>query len=805
MAKKITGILLTILLAVCIFFLNKPAGDKPAIGKFLSPTHGFWKSTSVKDNRNSSVEIQCIKGNATVVYDEIGIPHIFADNEEDLMYAQGYVEAKDRLWQMEFQMYAAAGRLTELVGEKALTLDRFSRRIGIVRAAENSLRETEKNPVSKMIIESFTAGVNAYIQQLDDADLPVEYKLIGYKPEKWTTLKCALLMKYMAKDLTYFDTDVENSNALKAFGSEAYNKMYPDFPAPNVDPIIPVGTKYNFKNIDSFTDKKSVAFADVLYKNPYKDFYSNPNYGSNNWCINGSKTQSGKPILCGDPHLGLNLPSIWYEVQLTCPTLNVYGVTIPGAPGVIIGHNDSIAWSVTNAERDVINNFYVEYADNSKKNYKFQNQFIPFEYDVQTYKIKNGKDFIDSIRITKVGAIVYDETFGEINDKKHIATYWRAEEPSNDLMAFYYLDHAKNHNDYLNALNYYACPGQNFVYADASNNIAIRQQGNFMLRTISGDGSFVTPLANADLTKLKARIPSEQNPQVLNPERGFCSSANQNPVDQTYPYLTNGIYENYRNRVINSVLTEATNYTWKDMAKLQNNTLSLLAKEVLPTLLTYINPGNDKDAIKIKTILSSWNYEAGYEIDAPSYFYKLWSEMESNTYDELTKNNVSFRLPQPYNTVNLVVNEPKFILFDITNTDTVETAKDIANIAFQKTVAYFKEFTKDKNNSTKWQHYKNTQIIHLAKIPAFSLKDIPIGGYNNIVNACSDLWGPSWRMIVDFSNGKPQCYGVYPGGQSGNPGSKGYTEFVEKWSKGEYYKLHFFANKEAALKGIQKL
>lgn len=818
MAKKIGGILIALIVAVGIFFLNKPLGDTPALGMFLSPTHGFWKSTSLKENRNSSVEIKCIKGSATVVYDEIGVPHIFADNEEDLMYAQGYTEAKDRLWQMEFQMYAAAGRLTELVGEKALSLDRFSRRIGIVRAAESSLEEIEKNPVSKMVVESFTAGVNAYINQLKKSDLPIEYKLIGYEPEQWTPLKCALLMKYMAKDLTYYDTDVENTNALRAFGEEAYKKMFPDFPAPTVDPIIPVGTKWNFKSVDTFSTKEDKRLAEVLYKNPCKDFYANKFYGSNNWCVNGSKTKSGKPILCGDPHLGLNLPSIWYAVQLSCPGLNVEGVTIPGAPGVIIGHNDSIAWSVTNAERDVINNYAVEYSAD-KKQYKLGENFIPFEYDKQVFKINGGKDFVDNIRMTKIGAVVYDETFGEIDDQKHIATYWRAEEPSNDLMAFYYLNHAKDHQDYLKALEYYSCPGQNFVYADASNNIAIRQQGNFMLRTNSGDGSFVTPLANVDVSKLKARIPSEQNPYTLNPERGFCSSANQNPVDQTYPYLTNGIYENYRNRVINSTLTTATNYTWQDMGKLQNNNLSLLAKEVLPTLLSNLNINDDAISIKISTALKSWNYEANYNLEAPSYFYKFWENIEQTTYDEMTGNKLSFRLPEPYNTTNLIIKDAKFKLFDVLTTDTIETAKEVINIAFAKTAAYFAELTKPSismsakqnaketeeiKNAAIWQHYKGTSVSHLARLDAFSVKDIAIGGYNNIVNAASEGAGPSWRMIVDFTNGKPQCYGVYPGGQSGNAGNKGFTEFIDKWSKGEYYKMHFFDSKESAMKAIKK-
>ncbi|MBP6049005.1 MAG: penicillin acylase family protein [Chitinophagales bacterium] len=802
MAKRVSGIILALLVAIGIYFLNQSLGDSPALGKFLSPTHGFWKNAKNTDTKNTSFEIDCIKGKATVVFDELGIPHIFADNEEDLFYAQGYVEAKDRLWQMEFQTHAAAGRLTELVGEKALPLDQFSRRIGLVRAAQNSLIEIEKNSESKKIIESFTAGVNAYIHQLKDAQLPLEYKLIGYQPEDWTPLKCALLMKYMAKDLTYYETDVENTNFLNLYGEEMYKKLFPDFPNPSLDPIIPNGTKWSFNSVDTLSLSPAKKIAQAIYPKPYPEFYPEKFYGSNNWCINGSKTKSGKPILCGDPHLGLNLPSIWYAIQLHCPTLQVEGVTIPGAPGVIIGHNQTIAWSVTNSERDVINNYAVEY-NADKTQYKFGNAFIPFEYDVQTYKIKGGKDKIDSIRMTKVGSIIYDENFGSVDDKKHLATYWRAEEPSNELMAFYYLNKAQNHQDYLNALTYFSCPGQNFIYADVNNNIAIKQQGNFMLRTYFGDGSFVTPLAQANLQQLKARIPVEQNPSILNPERGFCSSANQNPVDQSYPYLTNGHYENYRNRVINSILSQATNYTWEDMAKLQNNNLSLLAKEILPTILSYLQVNNDETANKILSALKVWNYEANIQLTAPSYFYKLWSNIEMTTYDELLNQQSSFVIPENYNTANLIIKEPKLSFFDIKNTDTIETAKEVINIAFQKTVDFFKTYNKENKNS-KWQYYKNTSVTHLAQIKEFSVSEIPIGGYNNIVNATSENAGPSWRMIVDFASGKPQCYGVYPGGQSGNVSSKNYTEFIEKWSKGEHYKFHFFASKEEALAFIKQ-
>lgn len=804
MIRNIGGIFLTILLVAVVYFLNRPMADKPALGKFFSPTHGFWKSTVNKENKNTSFTLKCLKGNATIVYDEMCVPHIFADNEQDLLYAQGYAEAKDRLWQMEFQIYAASGRLCELVGDKALELDRFHRRIGIVRAAEKAAKEIASNPVSKMVSESFTAGVNAYIKQLKKADLPIEYKLMGYEPEPWTTLKSAILVKFMAKDLTYYDIDVENTNALRVLGSDLYKKLYPDFPE-HLDPIIPIGTKWNFKSVDSFDHVKpnKGQLSDVLYNNPYKQFYANPNYGSNNWCVNGSKTASGKPILCGDPHLQLNLPSIWYEVQLSCPGLNVYGVTLPGAPGVIIGHNENIAWSVTNSERDVINNFSVEYQDKTRKAYKLGDTFVPFEYDVETIKIRGKKAFTDSIKMTKAGAIVYDENFGEVNDKKHLATYWRAEEPSNDLLAFYYLNHAKNQQDYLNALNYYSCPGQNFIYADKDNNIAIRQQGNFMLRVNSGDGSFVTPLADVNLAKLKARIPNEQNPYILNPERGFCSSANQNPVDENYPYLTNGQYENYRNRVINSTLSESQKITWQDMGKLQNNNLSLLAKETLPVILLDLD-SIPQDAVskEIFNQLKNWDYYTAPDKRAPVYFYHLADKIQTLTYDELDKKGVSFIYPQTYNTAYWLVYKPDLSIFDILNTPKVETAKDIVRLAFKQTVDDFsKEFKKGAKRED-WADFKNTTILHLAQLNAFSYAHLNIGGYHNIVNAAADRWGPSWRMIVDFANGKPQCYAVYPGGQSGNPGTKSYNQFIEKWVKGEYFTKHFFASKNDALEFI---
>ena len=805
MRKIILASILSVIVIVFVFILDTSFGSTPPIGRFLSPTHGFWQNTKADDRINFSYEIKCPSGNvATIVVDSIKIPHIFADDEEDLYYAQGYVEAQLRLWQMEFQTLYASGRLSEIVGEKALNLDRFNRRIGIARAAKISVEAMSEDEEILKIVNAFSNGVNAYIENLSYKDLPVEYKLLGYKPEKWSPYKSALLMKYMAFDLTYRNLDVEHTNALKLFGEEMFKTLYPEFPMPE-DPIIPVGTKWNFKNIDSFKTLTTAQLKAELYKNPIADFQPQKNLGSNNWAVSGSKTSSGKPILCNDPHLGLNLPSIWLAMQLQTKNMNVMGVTIPGAPGIVIGFNDSISWGVTNASRDVINTYAVEYKDNYKRAYKLGGQFTDFTYQVDTIKIKGQKPFIDSVRMTVAGSIVYDESFGENNDRKHLAIYWRATEPSNELMTFYKLNHAKDHQDYLNALTSFGCPGQNFVYADVNNNIAIKEQGHFMMRTSTKDGRFIEPLADINLNKLKSSIPNNQNPYILNPSRGFVSSANQKPVDGNYPYSTSGEYENYRNRVINSELTSMKNIKVKDMMALQGNNLSLLAKELLPVMLANLDTTKFKDSTSLDILktFSKWDYFANYNYSSPSYFYKWFEIIEELTWDEFKSEKYSLEIPETYVLANLIITHPNFELFDIEATTKIETAKDIINMAFAETVKFFKDFY-DKNETTRWQVYKNTSITHLAKIKAFSLEQIPIGGYKHIVNATAQNAGASWRMIVDFAGGKPTAYGIYPGGQSGSPASKFYNNMVPVWANNEYYPLSFYLSKSEALNSIKK-
>lgn len=800
MKNKIIGILIALITIALIYFLSIPSETSPAVGSFLSPTNGFWANIELKSPKNTTISIKGPKEIVNIYFDNRRVPHIFAKNDADLYFAQGYVVARERLWQMDFISYAASGRITELIGEKALNFDRYNRRIGMLSAAKKTVEISENDPISKTMVDNYTDGVNYWIGELPNKKMPFEYKLMGYKPEKWSNLKCALLLKYMANDLTGSDNDLQNSNALELLGRVNFDKLFPDFPQ-SQSPIIPIGEPFKKSASSKTSSDSTIAFGN--FKNPYPEFNPPKGIGSNNWAVGGAKTASGKPILCNDPHLNLSLPSIWFEMQLNAPGINVYGATLPGSPGIIIGFNENIAWGVTNGTMDVRDWFAVKYKDSNKKEYLLGDQYVPITYDIQKFKLKNGDEVIDTVKVTKVGPIVYDKKLSNPIDNQDLALHWEAMNPSNELKCFYLLNRSKEHQDYLDALTYYACPGQNFVYADRFNNIAIKEQGHFPLRTFEG-GKFVTNLNSFDLNQLNKYIPTDENPYVLNPIRGFCSSANQHPTDNTYPYYYSGDYEKYRNRRINNILERLSNATTKNMQQLQNDNYSLLAAEILPFLMSNISDSTmDKQQKEIYTSLTKWNYQTDYNKTAPSYFYKWWSSLLYLTWDEFLIQNKTMRMPDDFQTSWILINEPNFSLLDNKKTVAIENAKDITTNSFKMMTNYFKDST--NNKPKEWQYQKGTTISHMAKLGPLSVSNIPIGGNYSVVNACTEVWGPSWRMIVDFKNGRPEALGIFPGGQSGNPGSENYADMISDWAAGKYNILQFWPDELSAKKNYKTI
>ncbi|RYZ33332.1 MAG: penicillin acylase family protein, partial [Sphingobacteriales bacterium] len=467
-------------------------------------------------------------------------------------FAQGYVTAMHRLWQMDFQTRFASGRISEVVGEKAIEVDRYQRRMGMVYGAEHSLEGMMADPKSKEMILAYTAGINAYIKTLKNENYPLEFKLLDYKPEPWTPIKCALLLKQMSAVLAMGSDEFYMSNILNKFGADVTADLFPDYPF-REDPIIPAGTKWDFKPLAK--PPVPPIFNQIL--STLRTKQKEEGIGSNNWAIGGSKTASGMPILANDPHLDLTLPSIWYQIQLHAPGLNSYGVSLPGAPGVIVGFNERTAWGVTNVAADVLDFYKIRFKDNKHEYYWHENAWKPTKLRLEKIRIRNGKTRTDSVYYTHHGPVVYLDKpkYGKAaNVPTGSALRWIAHDRSNELLTFYKLNRGKNYSDYREALTYYSAPAQNFVFASAENDIAITANGKFPLK-YKDQGKFIL-----DGTDPKADwqgwIPAAQNPTVKNPEREFVSSANQSSTDQSYPYYINWEFAPYeRGKHINDRLT----------------------------------------------------------------------------------------------------------------------------------------------------------------------------------------------------------------------------------------------------------
>ncbi len=758
----------------------------PPLGKFLDPFHGFWKNAERKNRPPEEISLPGLAEEVSIVYDSVLIPHLYAKNEKDLFFAQGYITAKYRLWQMEFQTHAAAGRISEIIGAGAIDFDRGQRRLGMVYASQNSLVEMEKDSTAKMIAHRYSDGVNAYINSLSYEKLPLEYKLLNYWPEPWTPLKSGLLLKYMAKTLNIGDKDFEMTNALKLFGKESLEILYPDNEHVG-DPIVdnPNGWKSKPLSIDNVPLALPKDFVQIKpLEQPSSDI------GSNNWAVSGSKTASGSPILCNDPHLELNLPSIWYIIHLNAPGYNAMGASLPGAPAVISGFNDSIAWGETNAQRDVVDWFKIEFRDKSKNEYLSDGQWRPAKKVIEKISAKGKADTYDTVIYTHHGPITYDDSYHGDSEKNHYAFRWIAHDPSKELLTFYLLNKAKNHGDYMNALDHYTSPAQNFVFASVNGDIAMRIQGKYPVRR-PNEGRFVLDGTKTS-NEWQAFIPNNQNIAYKNPSRGFVSSANQYPVDDTYPYyVTATNFEAYRNRRINQVLGNLKSITPQDMMKLQADNFNLKASESLPGWLKMLD--STKFTVEEKTgyqKLKGWDFNNSISSEGASYYEAWLRAIYPMIWDEVVESKISLPAPTAYVTIKLIKEKPGLSFFDIQATVEKETASDVVRKSFSDGVKEIGKWKEEKKLNPEWADFKDSYIQHLARLEPFSYH-VKHGGNGSIVNAHNKRNGPSWRMVVSLEKNGVKAWGVYPGGQSGNPGSPYYYNMIEVWTADHYFDLHF--------------
>jgi penicillin amidase len=467
----------------------------------------------------------------------------------------------------------------------------------------------------------------------------------------------------------------------------------------------------------------------------------------------------------------------------------VKGASLPGVPSIIIGYNDSIAWSPTNARRDVVDWYRIEFQDETQQAYRLDGQWKPAEKVVEPIVQRGAETFYDTITFTHWGPVVYDASCRAEAGEEGYALRWMAHDPSEELLTFYKLNRARNYHEYRDALQHFSCPAQNFAFASAANDIAIWVQGKFPVKW-PGQGKFLMEGTRSE-NGWTAFIPSEHNVHSYQPERGFISSANQHPVDSSYPYYVYAeAYEYYRNRRINRVLSEMSAITPQDMMQLQNDNYNLLAEESLNLLLNQLDKTALRDAaFEAYEILQNWKYHNEAELLAPAYFEAWCDRLFPLIWDEMRGEKPALRTPNKTNTIRLMREQPDLAFFDIQDTPEKETMTEVVRKAFQQAVDDLKQWKETHDEPLNWGNYKSTSVVHLARLAPFSEYGVFNGGNHGIVNATSERHGPSWRMVVALSPEGPQAWAIYPGGQSGNPGSPFYSDMIEDWAEGQYYDM----------------
>lgn len=813
-------------LSLWVFFGNYPGPlglPVPALGQFIYPATGFWHNANGHLVRplTGDIDLEAALAKGSVAYDDRGVPHIFAPDLESAIFLQGFVTARDRLWQMDISTRSTGGRLAEVLGPKLIDRDTRQIRHGY-RAAARLTEQTwkAKFPRDYHLAEVYADGVNAFIDQLDPNDYPLEFKLLDYAPEPWNVYKSALTTKGMSQSMTDRWSDAQATKALQELGREDFDELFPAI-NPKQTPIVPAGTPFNFnvavprikepanlanagkdgfsgleKSINSqesstllSTISPATLKSSKAIEDPYPFSY-HPANGSNNWAVAGSKSTTGKPMLASDPHLNLTLPSIWYEIQIHTPQFNCRGVSLPGLPLIIIGFNDDIAWGMTNGGVDVTDWYRIKWADEARRTYLLDSTVNQVNFVTDTLRIKDSEPQTITTPWTVWGPVPETDTASIYYNlaKQQVALFTPTDRPGSELSAMLGAMQAKNYADFKAAMENYFDPIMNFALATRDGDISILSNGYFPIRN-KEQGRFILDGSDSR-NDWQGYVPYAHLPESKNPQRGYVASANQRQTDETYPYAYQGSYPDNRARTINRKLSQLKTVSQREMKDMQLNSFSIEAEELLPLLLARINRQQlDQEGKALFQLLAEWDYTFLADSRAAAYYEDWRKRVYELTTDELGAQN---ELPylERWRMIALLRNAPNHLVFDIKETPARETAATITQRAFD-------EMLEEDKALPAWSDTRKTYIRHLGLVPGLGTDLLTTNGQSDTPNAIGNTNGPSWRMVVELGE-RPRAWGVLPGGPSGNPASVYYDAGVADWAKGRYYELARWADEAEA-------
>ncbi|MBX8945098.1 penicillin acylase family protein [Lysinibacillus capsici] len=757
---------------------------------------GFtWFMNKSKPVIDGELAVTILDQNVTVTRDEKGVPHIFAKTDADLYRAQGYVQAQDRLFQMDLARRQASGRLSEIIGEATINTDKHFRTFSLRNAAETSLAAYDDE--SKQVLEWYAEGVNAFIAQAKESNtLSYEFALLGYEPEEWTVVDSLTIGKYMAYDLGgNWNTLAFRHWALQNFDEEKAKELFIKYPE-NASAII----EANIQNPVAVAGQ----FSAEMLPNEFN--------GSNNWVVSGDKTKSGTPILADDPHLGLSTPSIWYQMHLQSPQQNVSGVIFAGIPGIILGHNDEIAWGVTNVGPDV-QDLYIEIPNpDDPTQFRYDGKWEQAEVRDESIKVKDGETVDFEVVVTRHGPIMTDLAFKDTEPTAQFSMQWTALQPTAELRAVLGFNKAKTWGDFEKALEDFKAPAQNFVFASKDGTIAYKANGQIPIRK-QGEGQLPVPGDSSDYG-WEGFIPWGELPTLVNPKEGFIATANNQVIGEDYPYhITDFWAQPYRFERIKEVLEANDAITVDDMMALQMDQHNLYAREFLPDLLTSIKE-KDQDGkyAEIMAMLEKWDMVDAKESGAPLVFHTLMIKLQEVLFKDQMPEDMYGIMYGKFNITDQLLRTA----YSGEKSIWVEEQGGIDETvykAFELTVAQLEnQFGK---NSSKWQwgDYHQLTFDHTLGSASpilaayFNAKKVPIGGSKVTVQAAdNDLagnvdHGASWRFVVDVGD-LSSAYHIVGPGQSGHVKSDWYQDQVLDWANGDYHQT-FIKQEEIKGKTLQ--
>lgn len=733
--------------------------------------------------------------------DENGIPHIFAKNEHDLYFALGYVTAQDRLWQMDLSRRIASGRLSEIFGIETLEIDKLFRTLGLNETAKKMQKYLSEKSIE--ILKSYTDGVNYFIKT-NKGNYPVEFKLLGYEPDEWSITDCILITRLIAWQLNFaWWNEPVFSEILSKVGEEKFRRLIPRYPqnAPLIIKkyVVPTG---------KFVE------ANVKFREMFG--MVSDGIGSNSWVISGKISKNGKPMLANDPHLPYSLPSIWYQVHLNDGSFDMLGVCIPGTPGIVIGRNNYIAWGLTNVMLDDTD-FYVEKIDSVEKKYFYNGAWLPLNEREEVIHVKGKGKYSFRVFSTHRGPIisdVYEFSFTEYIPKadaryitsKAVSMQWTGNLISDEILVFYKINHAKNWDDFKDALKFFTVPAQNFIYADVYGNIGYYCAGKIPIR--KNLNPLLLNSGETDDFDWIGFVQFNQQPNVFNPPENFIATANNKIVPDDYPYYITYLWEPESRAIrINEYLSSKEKFELNDFKTLQLDYFSHYAKELTPYIINAFD-GNEITNDFVKNglrYLKNWGFNFSRDDIATTIFNAFVVAMMKNTFEdelggELYKRFI-FYSGVPVRILKQLIIENDTLWFDDVKTvDKVETRDEIIRKSFEEGIYSLRKLLGDDMLSWHWGRLHKLELVHplglrkpLDKI--FNLGPFEIGGAGTTVNNAgfsmlrpfNCVLGPSMRQIVDFSENL--LYSIIPAGPSGQIMSRFYDSQTQLYLKGEYVKI----------------